>query len=256
MTQTNNCKIVGPTMIPGKKMLRYQDEIGFYELEFSAEQIEFYWNKFQKSKKDKYLKINHDETIREGVRQSGSFILSDKNRQFLPFEQQDLPDGTWMMEYTYDSFELLNQHQKNGLAGFSLEGKFTVIGEDGREYSVYEKLRRINKLSDILSFDVWVFGGSTEGRGRNEHGDAHFEIKEKNTRISLGKIYMPNMDEWKKSNFQAKVNLLKMQNEHLLSAKDIKGFVRWLDLNDNENLLLCHTEWNECNKDNNRTVRI
>lgn len=47
-----------------------------------------------------------------------------------------------------------------------------------------------------------------------------------------------------------------VQNKADISKRDKKGMVKWLELNDNENLLYCHKEWNESNKHNKRTIMI
>ncbi|MBU2526772.1 MAG: hypothetical protein KKC03_09255 [Bacteroidetes bacterium] len=254
----NNIKnrILGPVMIPGKKMLRYHDEIGFYELVIPAEAIEFYRNKFHSEKKENRINIQHEETVKEGVRLSDSFLIDSNNRQSLPLEFQDLPNGTWMIEYTFENPELLIQYENNGMRGFSVEGKFTIEGEDGKKYTIQENFKRMNKLSDLLSFEIWVHGGGAEDCGRKEHGEAHFELKEKNTRRPLGKITMPSLELWLKSDFKQRIELMTVQNKADISKKDKKGMVRWLELNDNENLLICHKEWNESNKDNKRTTMI
>jgi hypothetical protein len=96
-------KILGPVMIPDKKMLRYHGEIGFYELEFSTEKIEFYRSKFHLEKKDNNLNIQHDQVINEGVKLTDSFLINEESRKSLPLDFQSLPNGTWMMEYTFDS---------------------------------------------------------------------------------------------------------------------------------------------------------
>lgn len=243
-------------MIPDKKMLRYHDEIGFYELIIPANTIEFYRNKFHSEKKEDNISIQHKEIIEEGVRLSNSFLICNNNRESLPTEFQDLPNGTWMIEYTFESADLLTHYENIGLKGFSVEGKFTIVGEDGKKYTVNENFKRMNKLSDLLTFEIWIHGGSTEGSGRNEHGEAHFELKEKNTRRPLGKITMPSLELWLKSDFKEKIEFMKVQNNVDISRKDKKGMVSWLELNDNENLLNCHKEWNESNKHNNRTILI
>jgi hypothetical protein len=243
-------------MIPDKKMLRYHEEIGFYELVVPTNVIEFYRNKFHAEKKENNINIQHEEIIEEGVRLSDSFLIDNDNRQSLPAEFQDLPNGTWMIEYTFENPELLAHYEKIGLKGFSVEGKFTIVGEDGKEYTIKENFKRMNKLSDLLSFEIWVHGGGAEEGGRKEHGEAHFELKEKNTRKPLGKITMPSLELWLKSDFKQRIELMTVQNNVDISKKDKKGMVRWLELNDNENLLICHKEWNESNKHNKRTIMI
>jgi hypothetical protein len=249
-------RILGPVMIPDKKMLRYHDEIGFYELVISVNVIEFYRNKFHSEKKENNLNIEHNRMIEAGVSLSKSFLISKENRKLLPSAFQDLPNGTWMIEYTFESPELLAKYEKIGLKGFSIEGKFTIFGEDGKKYTVFEKFKRMNKLSDFLAFEIWIHGGGAEEGGRKEHGEAHFELKEKRTRNPLGKITMPTLEIWLDSNFKERIELMKVQNNVDISKKDKKGMVRWLELNDNENLLNCHKIWNESNKHNKRTVLI
>jgi len=256
MSKNNKNRIMGPVMIPDKKILRYHDEIGFYELVIPSNAIEFYLNKFHSEKKETNINIQHNEIIEEGVILSNSFLISDDNRDSLPTEFQNLPNGTWMIEYTFESPELLANYENLDLNGFSVEGTFTIVGDEGKKYTVQEKFKRMNKLSDLLSFEIWVHGGSTEGRGRNEHGEAHFELKEKKSRRPLGKIIMPSLEIWLKSDFRERIELMIVQNNEDISKKDKKGMVRWLELNDNENLINCHKEWNECNKHNNRTILI
>ena len=255
---SNNIKnrILGPVMIPDKKMLRYHDKIGFYELVIPADAIEFYRNKFHSEKKEDNINIQHEEIIEDGVRLSNSFLINNDNRQSLPAEFQDLPNGTWMIEYTFENSELLAHYENIGLKGFSVEVKFTIVGENGKKYTIQENFKRMNKLSDLLSFEIWVHGGGAEEGGRKEHGEAHFELKEKKTRRPLGKITMPSLELWLKSDFKERIELMTVQNNVDISKKDKKGMVRWLELNDNENLLNCHKEWNESNKHNKRTIMI
>ena len=67
---------------------------------------------------------------------------------------------------------------------------------------------------------------------------------------------MPSLDLWLKSDFKQRIEFMTIQNKDDISKKDKKGMVRWLELNDNENLLMCHKEWNESNKDNKRAIMI
>ena len=243
-------------MIPDKKILRYHDKIGFYELSISSDVIESYKNNFDLNNRNDVINVNHTENTYSAIKILKSFLISDTNRQSLPLNFQDLPDGTWMLELFFEDTELLTEFENNGLKGFSIEGRFTIEDDKGKQITVYEKFRRMNKLSDLLSFDIWVHGGSTEGAGRNEHGEAHFELKEKKSHRPLGKIFMPTINKWLGLDFKQRVKLLNVQNGNDISQKEKKGFVRWLELNNNENLIKCHQEWNECNKDNNRTTQI
>lgn len=249
-------KLLGPIMIPDFKILRYHDEIGYYELVCKSEQIEKFRNKFHLDKKEKNLNLNHSSEIYDGAVLSQSFLITDDNRQALPEKFKDLPNGTWMIELTFKREDYANQIVELNLNGFSISATFNVKGVDGKSYEVHEKFRIMNKLSDLLSFNIYVQGGSTDGAGRNEHGAAHFELKEKNTNKGLGKIFMPSLDEWNKLDNKSRIKLMLVHNGADITSKEKKAMVRWLEINDNENLLRCHKEWNENNKFNNRVTLI
>lgn len=245
MSNNNKNRILGPVMIPDKKILRYHDEIGFYELVIPTHAIEIFRSKFHSEKKENIVNIQHEVRIEEGVRLSDSFLIDNDNRQSLPAEFQDLPNGTWMIEYTFDNPELLIQYENRGLRGFSVEVEYTIVVGNGKKYAIQENFKKMNKLSNLLSFEIWVYGGGSEDGGRKEHGEAHFELKEKNTRRQLGKIKMPSLELWLKSDSKQRIELLTIQNKVDISKRDKKGMVKWLELNDNENLIKCHKEWNE-----------
>jgi len=175
VSQSKRNKILGPVMIPNKKMLRYHDEIGFYELSISKDTIEFYRNKFHKDGKEGNLNINHLEKINDGVKITDSFLISDVNRVSLPQSFKDLPDGTWMIEYTFESIELLRRFEEEGITGFSVEGRFVIEDKNGNKYTIYENFKRMNKLSDLLPFDVFVFGGSKDGAEKTDNGEENFK---------------------------------------------------------------------------------
>ncbi len=238
-------------------MLRYHDEIGFYNLSIDADTIEKYKNKFHAEKKEDQLNLNHSNLLQTDAKMTQSFLINDKIRDGLPEELKHLPNGTWMIELTFESYKAYEEFEKLGLKGFSIEGTFPITGPDGITHTITEKLRIMNKLSDFLPFNVYVQGGSNHGAGRNEHGPAHFELKQKNTNKNLGKIFMPTMQTWTSSDFKARIDLMKVHGADDIPTKDKKAMVRWLEMDENNNLIRCHNEWNECNKHNtNRTTLI
>lgn len=249
-------KILGPVMIPDFKMARYHHEIGFYETYFTAETIEQYKRQFHEDQNETNLSLQHSSSIYKNAKLTQSFTINENNRLSLPENFIDLPDGTWMLEYTFDSIIDFNKIVELKLKGFSIEGEFTLVGEDGKSYTIHEKFRIMNKISELLSFNIYVQGGSTEGAGRNEHGEAHFELKEKNSSKNLGKIFMPSTELWQKSNLKERIKLMTVHNGKEISKREKKVLVHWLEINNNENLLRCHSEWNEINKFNNRVKLI
>lgn len=240
-------------MIPNLKILRFHEEIGEYEIKFSKKDIFILRKRFHDNGYDKNFNLNHEEPL-TGMTMTSSFLVDKENRKNLPEEFKNLPFGTWVIivEVTQSTFEKLKE---NNATGFSVEGTFKIF-RNKKSYTIKERFRIMNKLSDRLPFDVHIFGGSTSGAGRNEHGNAHFQIKERNTLKDLGKIYMPSLVNWQKSNQKEKIILMQLYEGQDIATKHKKFLIDWLEQNNNENLLRCHAQWNESNKDNNRTTLI
>lgn len=112
------------------------------------------------------------------------------------------------------------------------------------------KLRRMNKPHELSSFFIDVRGGSTDGAGRNEHGEAHFHLLKKNTFEDFGKVDIPSVDSWRAT--KNKMDLIKISGGPISKAEK-KELVNWLDKENNINLCRLHDEWTLMNKYNNRT---
>lgn len=248
-------RIVGAVLIPNFLMTRYNPKIGFYKVFISPETIELYKKKFDNDNITE-LSINHSSEILKNTKLSNSFLITTENQKQLDESFSHLPIGTWMIEYTIPSECEVKLIERLKLTGFSVEGKFTIEDENGKQFNVTEKFRIMNKISELLSFNIYVQGGSTEGAGRNEHGEAHFELKEKNSGKKLGKIFMPTKEKWISCNRKERIELMVVENGKQLSKREKKVLVEWLEINNSENLLKCHSEWNEVNKFNNRTQPI
>lgn len=250
-----NYYVLGPSMIPDVKMTRYHYELGFFLTFFSREQIEILYNRFHKNGFEKNLGIDHGSEIYTGAKLIDSFLINSENQATLPDEFKDLPVGTWMLKMEFTDKREYDRINELGLTGFSVSGSFQIKA-NGKTYTVNEDFKRMNKLSDLLPFDIHVFGGSTEGAGRNEHGDAHFQLKEKGSRKDLGKIYMPTKESWENATQKERIKMMRVDGRTQLKPKEKKMFVRWLEIDENQNLIKCHNQWNESNEGNNRTNPI
>tara|TARA_R110000868_G_scaffold409191_1_gene694300 strand:- start:564 stop:1322 length:759 start_codon:yes stop_codon:yes gene_type:complete len=248
-------RILGAVLIPNFIMTRYNPKIGFYQLFISPKTIALYKQKFDKDNITD-LSINHSSEILKNTKLSNSFLITTENQKQLDVSFSHLPIGTWMIEYTITDELDVKSIEAFKLTGFSIEGEFTIEDENGKQFKVTEHFRIMNKISELLSFNIYVQGGSTEGAGRNEHGEAHFELKEKNSGKKLGKIFMPTKEKWINCNRKERLEFMFVENGRQLTKREKKILVEWLEINNSENLLRCHSEWNEINKDNNRTNPI
>ena len=118
--------IIGPAMIPSKKMLRGPNKVVNepHKVFFTAETIVKIREKFHQNNFDNRVNINHDGVQVKGVELTQSFILSEENRNDLDSEFRELPAGTWMVEYRIDNEDIWQQIKDKKLNGFSVEGIF------------------------------------------------------------------------------------------------------------------------------------
>lgn len=255
--------IITPVMIPNLKIERYlpqKDE--YYLCSFSKEQVNKYYKSYQNkialNPEFQYITLGHGGFVYKGAIISDSF-LSDSNNKEKWYMFKKLPKGTLfqILEFnSYLDYVWFDSVFPNG-GGASISGNFIVYDSDGNKFEVYEEFEKINKgVSGELPFNVIVNGGETKSKGRSEHGDAHFELKELNTNNVIAKIYMPTSENWNKANDKEKNKLLDSYWGKNLNKKERLKFVEWLSKNENENLIKCHNFWNQNNEHNNRTNKI
>ena len=248
-------RILGAILIPNKEIERYNDKLGFYKIKFSKETIKSYKESFDKNQKNQLTKEHSDENFKSCLL-SNSFIISAENKDLIPNDYKTYPIGTWMIEYSFKDEEEYFELISSDLKGFSLELSYSIIDKNGIVHKIKDNFKRMNKLSELLSIDIFVRGGSTGGKGRNEHGEAHFEIHQKNSNINIGKIFMPKLDIWLNSTFKDKLSLLTIDNGIDIPKREKKAMVKWLEKNDNKNLKCSYEEWNRINKDNDQAILI
>jgi hypothetical protein len=251
-------QIISPMLRANFPMERYHDELGFYMGQFSPETIAIIRDKFHRDGLESVFNINHGDELITGCTINKSFIMQESDKEWLPIEYHDLEIGSWLVILTFDSQEQYDKIFELGLTGLSGEITFHITDSNGKKHTIKDNFRRVNKLSDVLPFDVYVFGGETGGAGRNEHGEAHFQLKEKSAQKGrdLGKIMMPDLETWKNSDLKEKMLLIEVQSGPSLSNRDKKAFIAWLDKEDNKCLIESQNLWNESNKYNNRAVLI
>jgi len=249
-------QIISPMVRANFPMERYHDELGFYMAQFSPEVIVVLRDKFHRDGLESTFSINHEGELITGCTVTKSFIIQESDREWLPAEYHDLEIGSWLVIITFDSQEQYDKIIESGITGLSGEIRFSITDSNGKKHIIKDNFRRVNKLSDILPFDVYVFGGETGSAGRSEHGDAHFQLKEKNTRRDLGKIFMPKLEFWKQANEKEKMKFVEVHSGPALSNRDKKAFIAWLDREDHKCLIESQELWNESNKNNNRAVLI
>jgi hypothetical protein len=122
----SNNFILGPTMIPDKKIFRRPNEKidEPHYVVFSAETIAKCRNKFHAKNLDNKVNINHNGILLDGITMTKSFLISDENKNELPEVFKDLPNGTWMVEYHIQNEKVWKLISDKKINGFSVEGMF------------------------------------------------------------------------------------------------------------------------------------
>jgi len=254
--------ILAPLMIPGIAMPRFHDEIGEYEICYSAEYIH---SKFKKTDLSKVkTTIDHDG-VATNCTIPFSFIkglnFAEQLKRTMPFltkadvmasvsEFSILPKGTWFQVLEFETPEDLKRLQKSGKTGLSVELSHTII-VNGKSIKIHEEYERLDIPNDKLPHSIHINGGSTWGWGPNEHGAAHLELKNNGKGMKVDKIYIPYSVAWNRATKIEKIDLITSEKGRI-GRKERKKLAEWLD-SDN-NLERCHESWNRNNKYNENRV--
>lgn len=141
--------VVGPAMIPNKKILR-RDEMTkeIYSVYFSEETILQISEKFMKRG---YTKENQHDILHLGPGEKDvyvmeSWIIEDpQHDKAMMYGFSDLPKGTWMIKMRVLNQEVWKLVKKGELRGFSVSGFFEEIEQDAHALEFLKELAKILK---------------------------------------------------------------------------------------------------------------
>jgi len=129
-----------------------------------------------------------------------------------------------------------------------MELKHSYIQDD----LIVEKAK-INGIE--IPYNVYVYGGNSYGKGRNEHGEPHFYVYNKSKKLQV--IFkIPSTNQWKN-----KKELIIIEN-NFKNVKTVENIIiDWLDDNNEEQIKLTNLElirylWNTLNKENKNVYQI
>lgn len=246
-----NIEFIAAVMIPNLSMLRYHEEVGFYNTAFTEVQIFELKNKFEKNELIFNRGHNQNEIVEMKV--LDSFILSDENRAKYPEGIQNLSNGSWILHF------IVPKEYENFKGGFSIESNF-ILEVKGKTYKIREKFERMNCISELLGVNLFIYGGDKSSTGMNEHGDAHFTVQTKRSNTKMGKIYLPEIEAWKLKTKKEKYKFIQMvdikKGARDITDREREAIALWLDLNDGANLIDSIKQWNISNRDNPRAKQM
>jgi hypothetical protein len=116
--------VVGPVLIPNKKILRIDGEGQNYEVFFKPETIEKLAQGYLKKGYQSKSTLEHDKKV-SGVTLVESWIKTSKLDKSNSYGL-NLPIGSWVGMFKVDNDEIWNDYVKNGeVKGLSIEGIFS-----------------------------------------------------------------------------------------------------------------------------------
>lgn len=126
--------------------------------------------------------------------------------------------------------------------------------ETFNEYLNNQSLVEMARINDPKTYpvDIFVYGGNSYGKERNEHGEPHF-LYEKKGKIKT-RILIPTLEEW---DISKKLKEL----DNVLPSNLIKELIKWLDEKNNDapeytNIQMMRLQWNILNKDNKNVKKF
>ena len=159
--------VVGPVLIPNKKILRIDGEGQPYEVFFKPETIEKLAHGYLKKGYQSKSTLEHEKKV-SGVTLVEQWIKTSKLDKSNSYGL-NLPVGSWVGMFKVDNDEIWNDYVKNGeTKGFSIEGLFAhelVQQSKLNVDSLSEKQSKeyLNKIKAIIKQEISIPNSSYPG---------------------------------------------------------------------------------------------
>lgn len=143
--QEDKQMIVGPAMIPNRKILRKDNNGNPYYVLFTADTIRMMVEKFNSQNDNRRLNVDHSSTMVNGYIMQ-NWIVEDSYYDKSKHYGYSLPVGSWFVEVKIEDTNFWNNEVKElGKYGFSIEG---LMGEIPMENSIINMESIIDALTE------------------------------------------------------------------------------------------------------------
>lgn len=129
--------VSGPVIIPEQMIYRNDGQRQFY-IKFSKEAIEQMALRFFKDHRNTEGNVMHQVDV-DGVTFFESYLLN-KERNIVPVEFQDLPEGTWFCSAKIENDEVWKMIKEGVLRGFSIDAVCTMTPADDKPLKTLDEL--------------------------------------------------------------------------------------------------------------------
>ena len=179
--------IMGPALIPNKKIFRKFDDQEYY-IYFSEDTVKKASELFLTKGNQNNSTLEHEIKL-NGLSVVESWIIEDEKQDKSNKYGFNLPVGTWMVSMKVNNDDVWNNYVKSGkVKGFSIEGHFI----DAIKYEQDQELQAlsiIEELTDILEVDMETY--SDYGSGVRNNAKRGIELNKKvnnKCATSVGKV--------------------------------------------------------------------
>lgn len=132
--------VAGPLLIPNKKIVRMDEQLGLYNVFFKPETIEKIARKFMKNKYNGEVTVEHDKKVND-VYLTESWIIEQSAKDKSNLYGFTLPKGTWFGIYKVDNDKVWEEVKQGKYKGFSIEG-------------IFEHQKSTEKFSQLFTKDI------------------------------------------------------------------------------------------------------
>lgn len=157
---TEKKEIVGPIMIPNKKIIRFNPDMGYYYVRFTPEVIQDIMYRYSKEGLFNAFGIHHaydtDDVVMLEVWMKESD--NDKSKDY----GYDLPDGTVFVKAKIESDELFNSIKEGDINGFSIEIKADIKPTKTEEMSEFAFAKELGKMEAQFEAQINAFSAKLD----------------------------------------------------------------------------------------------
>lgn len=115
--------VAGPLLVPNKKIIRMDEQMGMYNVFFKPETIEKIARRFMKNKYNGEVTVEHENKVND-VYLTESWIIEQSGKDKSNLYGFTLPKGTWFGIYKVDNDKVWEEVKQGKYKGFSIEGIF------------------------------------------------------------------------------------------------------------------------------------
>lgn len=170
--------LMGPALIPNKKIYRRNELGGEYEIFFSEDTVRKASQLFLSRGNQNNSTLEHEYALK-GMSVVESWIVEDEKKDKSAFYNLNMSKGTWMVSVKVNNDEIWNEFVKTGkVKGFSIEGYFTDNADRPKEdveeelcSDCFEELQAeyalLEAVAALEEVELESYGGYPESASNN-----------------------------------------------------------------------------------------